>query len=81
MAIGATTRHPLVEAALALEPEIRSLRDQIERDGRLLGSDGDHRRTEVFGVDARARPSVRSRVPPEQKREARQVPTVQLDSG
>lgn len=31
----ATTVHPLVEAALALEPTIRAAADQIERDGRL----------------------------------------------
>src|SRR5262245_36726753 len=35
MAIGSTTRHPLVEAALALEPTIRASADQVERDGRL----------------------------------------------
>lgn len=35
MAIGSATRHPLVEAALTLEPTIRASADQIERDGRL----------------------------------------------
>ena len=38
MATGSTTRHPLVEAALALEPTIRASADQIERDGRLPDS-------------------------------------------
>jgi len=35
MAIGSATGHPLVEAAVALEPGIRASADQIERDGRL----------------------------------------------
>jgi indole-3-acetate monooxygenase len=35
MAIGTAIVHPLIEAALALEPEIRGLADQIERDGGL----------------------------------------------
>ena len=35
MAIGSATGHPLVEAALALEPRVRACADQIERDGRL----------------------------------------------
>src|SRR5436190_22548096 len=35
MAIGTATGHPLIEAALALEPEIRSLADRIEREGGL----------------------------------------------
>ena len=35
MAIGSATRHPLVEAALALEPRIRASADRVEREGRL----------------------------------------------
>jgi indole-3-acetate monooxygenase len=35
MAIGAAAGHPLVEAALALEPSIRASAEQIEREGRL----------------------------------------------
>ena len=35
MAIGSATRHPLVEAAVTLEPGIRAHADQIEREGRL----------------------------------------------
>src|SRR5215211_3358527 len=35
MVKGTATRHPLVEAALALEPRIRACAEQIEREGRL----------------------------------------------
>lgn len=35
MAIGSAAGHPLVEAALALEPTIRASAEQVERDGRL----------------------------------------------
>src|SRR5215216_573196 len=35
MGIGSATRHPLVEAALALEPRVRASAEQVEREGRL----------------------------------------------
>ena len=35
MAAAQATAHPLVEAALALEPRIRASSEQVERDGRL----------------------------------------------
>src|SRR5829696_1934807 len=35
MVIGSGAAHPLVEAALALEPRIRASAEQVERDGRL----------------------------------------------
>lgn len=35
MVMTAATRHPLVEAALALEPRVRASAEQVEREGRL----------------------------------------------